>query len=242
MKALMVGTTSTSSVASPGKVGRRGSRPHLTGGNFSLFLLLLASFSFSTHAFAHRLDEYLQATLVSIEPSTIRLQINLTPGIAVADQILSHIDRNRDGIISTNEFIAYAQLLNRDLTVQLDHHNIELTPGTWYCPTPEELRTGCGIIQLELHGKLKSLTAGTNFITIENRHEPALSVYLLNAAQPKSGTIQILAQNRNPTQAKGEIAFTFRPASNQTRGLGIAAVSGSLAGLLVLLRIGPLNR
>src|SRR5579859_4000887 len=34
---------------------------------------------------AHRLDEYLQATLVTIEPGEIRLQINFTPGVAVAE-------------------------------------------------------------------------------------------------------------------------------------------------------------
>src|SRR5262249_53406279 len=65
--------------------------------------------------FAHRLDEYLQATLVSIEPNAIRLQINLTPGVAVAEPVLARIDLDRDGVISTNEAAAYAEMLKRDL-------------------------------------------------------------------------------------------------------------------------------
>ena len=61
-----------------------------------------------------RLDEYLQATLVAIESSGVRLQVNLMPGVAVADQVLAVIDRDRDGMISTNEAAAYAELLKRD--------------------------------------------------------------------------------------------------------------------------------
>ena len=56
--------------------------------------LLLALLAFPSAVFAHRLDEYLQATLVAIEPSDVRLQINLTPGVAVAEKVLA-ADRPR---------------------------------------------------------------------------------------------------------------------------------------------------
>jgi len=70
--------------------------------------------------FAHRLDEYLQATLVAIEPSGVRLQIHLTPGVAVAEQVLVLIDRNRDGTISPREAATYAEVLKHALTLRLD--------------------------------------------------------------------------------------------------------------------------
>src|SRR5258707_1157601 len=38
---------------------------------------------------AHVLDEYLQSTLVAIEPGDIRLKINLTPGVEIADKVLA---------------------------------------------------------------------------------------------------------------------------------------------------------
>ena len=65
--------------------------------------LLLALLAFPSAVFAHRDDEYLQATLVAIEPSGIRLQINLTPGVDVAEQVLALIDRDQDGVISTTK-------------------------------------------------------------------------------------------------------------------------------------------
>ena len=62
--------------------------------------LLLALLAFPSAVFAHRDDQYLQATLVAIEPSGVRLQMNLTPGVAVAEQVIAEIDRDRDGAIS----------------------------------------------------------------------------------------------------------------------------------------------
>src|SRR4029077_12278940 len=62
----------------------------------------LALLTFPSAVFAHRDDQYLQATLVAIEPSGVRLQINLTPGVAVAEQVIAQIDRDRNGTISKN--------------------------------------------------------------------------------------------------------------------------------------------
>ncbi len=45
--------------------------------------LLLALVALPSTADAHRLDEYLQATLVDIEPGVLRLRINLTPGVDI---------------------------------------------------------------------------------------------------------------------------------------------------------------
>ena len=98
---------------------------------------------------AHRLDEYLQAMLVVIEPSGIQLQINLTPGIEVADQVLARIDRDDDGVISKDEAGAYAELLKRDLSVRLDGHNVGLKLTGYEFPKPSGLRSGLQIIQVE---------------------------------------------------------------------------------------------
>ena len=52
--------------------------------------------------------------------------------------------------------------------------------------------------------------AGAHRLTLENRHLPALSVYLFNAAQPQSSSIQITRQKRNEIQSAGEIEFNYR--------------------------------
>lgn len=177
-----------------------------------IFLLLLA---LPSTLLAHRLDEYLQATLVIIEPDRVRLQINLTPGVAVAEQVLASIDRNHDGLISTNEAAAYCELLNRDLIVRLDQQDMKLKLVTSYFPGPAELRTGLGFIQVEFSGNPGRLAAGAHTLTIENRHLASLSVYLVNAAQPPSTGLQITRQKRNENQSVSEIEFRIQPLPNK---------------------------
>ena len=176
--------------------------------------LLVALLAVPSTVFAHRDDEYLQATLVTIEPNGILLQINLTPGIAVAEQVIARIDRDRDDVISADEASAYVESLTRDLTLRLDGRNVELKRTGSQFVSPEELRTGSGIIQIEFSTKLAALLSGTHKLTLENRHLATISVYLINAAQPRLATIQITGQKRNDNQSVGEIEFTFHPLSS----------------------------
>jgi hypothetical protein len=131
--------------------------------------------------------------------------------VAVAEGVLARIDRDHDGVISTNEAAAYTESLRRDLTLLLDSHEValHLTGSTF--PVPAELRTGWGIIQLEFSAMIGPLSAGAHKLTLKNRHLPSLSVYLVNAAKPQSGLVQITRQTRNKQQSTGEIEFVISP-------------------------------
>ncbi len=165
--------------------------------------LLLALLVFPSAVFAHRDDQYLQATLVAIEPSGVRLQINLTPGVAVAEQVIAEIDRDRDGSISNNEAAAYAELLKHDLTLRIDGRKLDLKLTASEFVPPAELRTGSGIIQMEFSAIFSPLAAGPHRLTLENRHLTTMSVYLINASQPRFATVQITRQKRNENQSAG---------------------------------------
>jgi hypothetical protein len=173
--------------------------------------LLLALLAFPSAVFAHRDDQYLQATPVGIEPGGVTLKINLTPGVAVAEQVLAQIDRDRDGAISNSEAAAYAESLNRDLALSVDGRKLELKLTASEFVSAEELRTGLGIIQMEFSAIFGLLAAGSHKLTLQNRHLTAISVYLFNAAQPRFATVQITRQKRNDNQSAGEIEFTFHP-------------------------------
>lgn len=176
--------------------------------------LLLALLALPSLTFAHRLDEYLQATLVVIEPGGVRLKLNLTPGVAVADEVLAAIDRNHDGTISTNEAAAYGQSMTRDLVVRLDGQKVALKLATARTSAFTDLRTGWGIIEVEFCLVTAPLAAGAHKVAFENRHLRAISVYLLNAALPKSDFVRITAQNRNENQSTGEIEFSIHPTNS----------------------------
>lgn len=178
---------------------------------FRYLSLLLGLIVFPSMALAHRLDEYLQATLVTIDPTEIRLQINLTPGVEVADKVLALVDRDHDGMISTNEARAYCELLKSDLSMQLDGHKMSLKLTASNFPQLAELRTGWGIIQMEFSASIGPLAPGTHKLALKNHHLPDLSVYLFNAAQPRSNLVQIAKQKRNKNQSTGEIQFNILP-------------------------------
>ncbi len=156
---------------------------------------------------AHRLDEYLQATVAMIEPDGIRLRINLTPGVDVADQVLAKIDRNRDAIISDKEAATYAESLRRDLVVRLDQSDAGLEVAALSFAEVDELRTGRGTIRIEFSVTATPLVAGAHTLTVKNRHLPKASVYLFNAALPKSDSVNIGRQKRSNDQHRGEIDF-----------------------------------
>ncbi len=69
---------------------------------------------------AHRLDEYLQATRLSIDLDRIDIEMDLTAGQAMASQVFSWIDTNRDGEISKAEGDAYARQVLRSVTLLAD--------------------------------------------------------------------------------------------------------------------------
>lgn len=171
--------------------------------------LFLALLSWPSTVFAHQLDEYLQATLVTIEPGEIRLEINLTPGVAVAGQVLAVIDQNADGVISTNEAAAYGERLKRDLVVRLDGRKLGLKLTDSNFPALAELRTGWKIIQMEFSARPVRLRRGSHALKIENRHLPGISAYLCNAAQPTSSSVSITGQKRNKSQSESDIGFTI---------------------------------
>jgi hypothetical protein len=198
--------------------------------------LLLALLALPTGALAHRLDEYLQATLVSIEPGDVRLEINLTPGVSVAEPIIALIDRDRDGAIWAGEANAYAEMLKHDLTVRLDDREMELKVGAVNFPEIADLRKGWGVMQIEFTVSPGSLTTGEHRLTLADQHLAAASVYLINAAKPRSGSIQIIRQTRNQTQSTGEIEFAYHPPASPPRSGRTPVCVGALllAGFAVV--------
>ena len=88
---------------------------------------------------AHRRDEYLQAARIAIDPGRVQIELDLTPGIALAEAIIADIDRNRDGSLSADEQRAYASLVLSALTLEVDgtpRSGCSWAPPVFPTPTP----------------------------------------------------------------------------------------------------------
>src|SRR3981081_3110600 len=69
---------------------------------------------------AHRLDEYLQATLIGVTRDGIDVEIQLTSGVAMLPVLMAVIDRNLDGRLSAKEERAYVARVVREVELRVD--------------------------------------------------------------------------------------------------------------------------
>ena len=149
---------------------------------------------------AHRLDEYLQATILSVEQDHILASMRLIPGVAVSSRIIASIDTNGDGVISVSEQRTYAERILHDLSITVDEKNVSPALVSQKFPAIQEIKEGVGEIQIDFTVDLPP-GGSQRRIVFENHHQNAISAYLVNCLVPSDPNIRILAQNRNETQS-----------------------------------------
>lgn len=153
-----------------------------------------------TPAAAHRLDEYLQATTISVEKDRVQTQIRLTPGVAVFPIVLASIDTDADGVISDAEQRAYAERVLGDLSLTIDGDRLQLRLVSLKFANIQEMKEGRGEIQLELDADVSSGGPNRRLI-FENQHQSRIAAYLANCLVPRDSDIRITAQDRNYQQS-----------------------------------------
>lgn len=157
-------------------------------------------------SFAHRLDEYLQATRLAIATDRIELKIDLTPGIDVAASIFASIDTSRDGSISASEASAYANRVLEEIALEVDGTRRPLDLVSDEFPSLQEMSAGVGVIRLEARAPWAA-HAGRHWLHFRNDHVPSSSAYLVNALVPASPAIAITAQHRDTDQREIGLGF-----------------------------------
>lgn len=171
---------------------------------------------------AHRLDEYLQGTILSVDKDRMEAQITLTPGVAVFPAVIADIDTNGDGTISDAEQRAYAARVLGDLSIAIDGE--PLTPRLYSMQFPSivDMREGRGEIQIQFDAALPR--GGPNRkLTIGNHHESRIAVYQVNSLVPKDPDIRIIAQKRNYTQSSYELDYAQASAAQGSRLIRLGA-------------------
>ena len=173
----------------------------------SCLLLLLAG-----QAQAHRLDEYLQTIRVALSTNRIDLSADLTPGVAIAGELLATLDQDRDGVLSAAEQRDYVHQILRDIRVVVDNKRTVLQVGSSTFPSVADMKAGLGVIRLKAHAATQVTSVGRHTLTVTNAHLPGISVYLINALVPKDAAIQIRKQTRDELQRDYRLDFEVSPA------------------------------
>jgi hypothetical protein len=179
-------------------------------------------------AAAHQLDEYLQATKIGVGLDRIVLEISLTPGVAVAEQIFTSIDRNGDALVSECELGAFGRQVLEDLALEIDGHPLRLALLRAEAPAWPEVRDGMGTIRLRVAAE-GQVPAGHHQLRFVNNHLPGVSVYQVNALMPSTSAISIRGQQRDVGQHSIRLEFD-RGVSYPSTGWILLALAGA-AGL-----------
>jgi hypothetical protein len=185
-------------------------------------------FIFGRVAFAHRIDEYLQATIFSVETNRIQAWMRLIPGVLVASSVIASIDSDGDGAFSASEERAYAERVLGDLSITMDGKSVRPKLVSWSFPEPSQMRDGLGEIHIAYTTGLPS-GGGNRTLTVATHHLNRTSVYLMNVLVPQDGDVRILAQKRNEQQSFYELDY-------QQMVAGDAAPSARLAGVCTWLK------
>jgi hypothetical protein len=175
---------------------------------------------------AHRLDEYLQAAFVGIEPGRTAIEVQLTPGVEVYPLVAALIDRDGDGEFSAGEREAYARTVAAQWRAVVDGEAAALVLRHWEFPAVERLREGIGAIRLEMEAP-----PARREVWLRNAHQPGMSVYSMNALRAPEG-VKILAQIKEPKQRELRIVFERAGLGRAWWLVGLAALGcGRLAWL-----------
>jgi hypothetical protein len=167
-------------------------------------VIALLALGLAGGAGAHRLDEYLQATLIGVTPDGIDVEIHLTPGVAMLPVLMAVIDQDRDGRISSGEARAYVGRVVREVELRVDGVPAPLSLIESNFPTVEAMREGLGTIAI----KLRTARSGRE-LRFENRHLPQVSAYLVNCLAAPSDGLVVRGQKRDEAQRSIEFEYSF---------------------------------
>jgi hypothetical protein len=181
-------------------------------------------------ASAHRLDEYLQATLIGVTRDAVDVEIRLTPGVAMLPVLMAVIDQDRDGRISAEEERAYVGRVTREVELRLDGVRAPLTLIGGEFPSVEAMREGLGTIGI----KLRSVRSG-HVLRFENRHLPQVSAYLVNCLAAPSDGLVVGRQERD--EAQRSIAFEYSFGDGRTARIAQGLLWPAAIGMALVCRM-----
>jgi hypothetical protein len=187
---------------------------------------LLVTVALTGSASAHRLDECLQAARIAVEPDHVLLELDVTPGVVVAEALVADIDADGNGALSIQEQDAFIRRLLGSITLRVDGQRLELAKPSASFPDVAALRRGEGTIAMRSEVRLTSLATGEHRVQFRNGYRSDVSVYLANALVPASDRVAVTAQHRAADQRDLTIEYRL----DRTRGLPLAIwVLGVLA-------------
>ncbi|MBS1102845.1 hypothetical protein JK202_07400 [Gluconobacter sp. Dm-62] len=151
-------------------------------------------------ASAHRLDEYLQVTMIDLarDHIALHLHLRLVPGVEVAAGVIRQMDTNHDGVLSRAEQETYVYRVTQNLSLSLNGQPLVLTLSAATFSSLTAIREGTGVLDLEFTSSA-SLRNSSNHLAYSNRG--TATAWLVNCLLPRDPSLRVVHQRRSRNQS-----------------------------------------
>ncbi|MGH9203203.1 MAG: hypothetical protein ACRD2A_18400 [Vicinamibacterales bacterium] len=120
-------------------------------------------------AAAHRLDEYFQASRLSLTRDGVAVEIDLTAGSSLAARVSALLDTDASGNISLDEAVAYARCVLAEVLLEVDGVTVPVGLTSVEAPTLDEIAAGVGTFRVTAVGA-RRLGHGRVLVRYRNNH------------------------------------------------------------------------
>ncbi|GAA0519273.1 hypothetical protein [Deinococcus depolymerans] len=169
-------------------------------------LLLLALLGVAR---AHPVDEVVQGAYLTLTPTAVELELDITPGSAVAASVTGSLDADHDGRVTAAEARAYATRVLAAQTLTLDGTRARWTLRDVQVPPLANLKVGGDTLKIFAVAP-RTQRAGTHALTYTNAYRPAKTQRIANIFLKPGGTLtdRVTAQTRSADLTRLTVQFT----------------------------------
>ena len=208
---------------------RRRSRTTLLFGLAALLLPLLTLASLLAPpraALAHPLDVYLLYSYITVSPTQIVVELDMSPGVLIAPGLLPELDTNGDQQISDAEGQAYVSKVLPNLLLQVDGKPLSLALTKFDMPDYLITQSGYGTMRIFMAATLDGgMMTGTHTIYFNNNFAPKGAAYQVNTFVDKGVPITLGKQNRDSIYQSMTVDYTIGSANQAAAATPLPATT-----------------
>lgn len=182
-------------------------------------------------AHAQQRDQVLQSMTVELAPGRLAIQVQVTPGAAMADDLLGLIDLDGDAMISPLEQRYFTSYLRDSWRFKLDGEMLPMRPVSARFPDAGQMRAGNGTIFLAFEAPIPGDDLPHRLL-LEQHNAPQIKgrIYRVDTLASHDLRVQLLDQQRNQDQSQYMLDFRIMRAGavamprQYVAGTGVVAV------------------
>jgi hypothetical protein len=202
-------------------------------------MVVAATLFASMEAWAHWLDQYLQATTLLVSAGRVEGQVRLTPGVAVFGRIFAVLDADNDGAVSPAEQRTYGARVLRDLSLVIDGSRVPMQLRGVTIAALTDMRGGRGAIQVDFDAVVPRGNR-VRQLTFDNTHQQAMAVYLVNALLPEDPGVSVTLQHRSADQSHFRLEYSVAGSAQVDSSAAETSLRSLWLGLVALSAVAAL--